>query len=104
MDNTIYETVKNSQGLYERRERLINPKTQQEADAIYDDLAGYLAPEVLHMDGEATDADVVHYHNLYMRKALQVEIRGFLPSNDSDVWTSGDKPSSVGFLKSLRGV
>ena len=72
----------------------VKPTTQAEADEIYDDLALALSPECVHADGENSEIEAGAYWNFYMRIALQVEICGFLPSNCSDVWSEGERPSS----------
>ena len=94
--DTIYYT-KVTNGMYSLEEHPINPTTQAEADAIYDDLANYLSPENVHSDGEASESEAEDHINFYMRKARQVERRGFLPSNDSDVWSAGERPSTQGY-------
>lgn len=97
MTDNVYKTVQNSQGLYESQERLINPKTQQQADAIYNDLALYLSPEMIYSDGEASESEAEDHIAFYMRKAIQVERCGFLPSEDSDAWAAGTRPSTQGY-------
>lgn len=96
MSDTIYYT-KVTNGMYSLEEHPINPKTQQEADAIYNDLADYLSPESVHSDGEASEKEVEDHINFYMRKAIQVERCGFLPSNDSDAWEARTRPSTQGY-------
>jgi hypothetical protein len=94
--DTIYYT-KVTNGMHSLEEHPINPTTQAEADAIYDDLAMYLSPENVHSDGEASKSEVKDHINFYMRKAIQVERCGFLPSNNSDVWDAGKRPSTQGY-------
>ena len=94
--DTIYYT-KVTNGMYSLEEHPINPTTQAEADAIYDDLAMYLSPENVYSDGEASESEAEDHINFYMRKAIQVERRGFLPSNNSDVWDAGKRPSTQGY-------
>ena len=101
MNETIYDRdYINSNGQYECREKHINPKTQAEADAIYDDLANYLSPELIHSDGEASDSEAEDHIEFYMRKAIQVERCGFLPSEDSDAWAADTRPSTQGYYAS----
>jgi hypothetical protein len=98
MSDTIYDTdCINADGKYECKEKDINPKNQQEADAIYDDLGLYLSPENIHSDGEKSESEAEDHINFYMRKAIQVERCGFLPSEDSDAWAAGTRPSTQGY-------
>ena len=97
MDSSIYVSEINNLGMYESRERPISPKTQAEADAIYDELGMYLSPECVHSDGEASLSEAEEHIMFYMRKAIQVEKCGFLPSNSSDAWEAGMRPSTQGY-------
>jgi len=94
--DTIYFT-KVTNGMYSLEEHPINPTTQAEADAIYDDLGSYLSPESVHSDGEASESEAEDHINFYMHKAIQVERCGFLPSNNSDAWEAGTRPSTQGY-------
>ena len=94
--DTIYYT-KVTNGMYSIEERPIKPTTQAEADAIYNDLASYLSPESVHSDGEASEEEAWEHIHFYMRKAIQVERCGFLPSNNSDAWEAGKRPSKQGY-------
>jgi len=94
--DTIYYT-KVTNGMYSIEEHPINPTTQQEADAIYDDLGNYLSPECVHSDGEASESEADDHVAFYMDKAIRVERCGFLPSNDSDAWEAGKRPSTEGY-------
>ena len=97
MSDTIYYNHIDKNGMHSLYEHPINPKTQAEADAIYDDLANYLSPECVHSDGEASANEAAEHVEFYMRKAIQVERCGFLPSNDSDAWEAGTRPSTQGY-------
>ena len=97
MNNSIYYTHIDKNGMHSWGEHPINPTTQAEADAIYDDLANYLSPEIVHSDGEASDSEAEDHIEFYMRKAIQVERCGFLPSENSDVWAAGTRPSTQGY-------
>tara|TARA_R110000796_G_scaffold15366_2_gene48956 strand:+ start:586 stop:885 length:300 start_codon:yes stop_codon:yes gene_type:complete len=97
LNNSIYYTHIDKNGMHSWGEHPINPKTQAEADAIYDDLADYLAPELIAADGEASESEAQDHINFYMRKALQVEHCGFLPSHDSDAWAADTRPSTQGY-------
>ena len=94
MSDTIYYNHIDKNGMHSLYEHPINPKTQAEADAIYDDLANYLSPECVHSDGEASANEAAEHVEFYMRKAIQVERCGFLPSNNSDAWEAGARPST----------
>ena len=94
MSDTIYHNIIDKNGMHSLYEHPINPKTQAEADAIYDDLANYLSPECVHSDGEASANEAAEHVEFYMRKAIQVERCGFLPSNNSDAWEAGARPST----------
>lgn len=98
MNDPIYSTSVDSEGMVSFEERNIRPVNQSEADVIYDSLATYLSPECVHADGEHSASQAADHLNFYMRKALQVEICGFLPTTCSDVWEAGQKPSSLGLL------
>ena len=97
MSDTIYYNHIDKNGMHSLYEHPINPKTQAEADAIYDDLGMYLSPECVHSDGEASENEAAEHVEFYMRKAIQVERCGFLPSNDSDAWEAGARPSTQGY-------
>tara|TARA_B110000093_G_C12612865_1_gene262830 strand:+ start:125 stop:448 length:324 start_codon:yes stop_codon:yes gene_type:complete len=99
MSDSIFCTDKDAGGNYRRKEKAIAPTTQAEADAIYDDLSNYLAPELIYSDGEASMREAQDHINFYMAKAIQVERLGFLPSNDSDAWQGGTRPSTQGYYK-----
>ena len=97
MNDSIYHNIIDKNGMHSLYEHPINPKTQAEADAIYDDLANYLSPECVHSDGEASANEAAEHVEFYMRKAIQVERCGFLPSNNSDAWEAGTRPSTQGY-------
>jgi len=99
MSDTIYCTDKDTDGMYRLKEKPILPINQREADAIYHDLGSYLSPECVASDGEASEAEAKEHFNLYMRKALEVERCGFLPTEDSDAWSAGERPSDIGLYK-----
>ncbi len=99
MSDTIYCTDKDTDGMYRLKEKPIAPTTQAAADLIYHDLGLYLSPESIHADGEASESEAQGHINLYMRKAIQVERCGFLPTNDSDAWEAGTRPSTQGYYR-----
>jgi len=97
MTDTIYYNHVDKNGMHSLYEHPINPKTQAEADAIYDDLGMYLSPECVYSDGEASASEAEEHIKFYMRKVIQVEQCGFLPSNSSDAWEAGTRPTTQGY-------
>ena len=80
MSDTIYDRdYINSNGKWECREKPINPKTQVEADAIYQDLDGYMCEESIFQDGEASLTEAIQTFTFYLQKAKRVKALGFLP-------------------------
>lgn len=102
MSDTIYDTNwKNANGMYELKEKDINPKTQAEADAIYADLSNYMCDEAIFSDGEASIPQAKADFTFYLQKAKRVKALGFLPTIDSDVfYPKGYVPNS---WKEYRG-
>jgi hypothetical protein len=64
----------------------INPKTQQEADLLYEKLSHEMADEVIYQDGEATETQAKNTYLYWLDKAKQIERLGFKPTIDSDVF------------------
>ena len=79
MSDTIYNTSRCSDGKYHTKERVIAPRNQAEADAIYQDLDGYMTDEAIFQDGEASLATAIQTFTFYLQKAKQVKKLGFLP-------------------------
>ena len=79
MSDTIYNTGPCSDGMYRLKERVIAPRNQAEADAIYQDLDGYMNDEAIFQDGEASLATARQTFTFYLQKAKQVKKLGFLP-------------------------
>ena len=64
----------------------INPKTQHEADLLYEKLSHEMADEVIYQDGEATEQQAKATYLYWLDKAKQIEKLGFKPTIDSDVF------------------
>ena len=64
----------------------INPKTQHEADLLYEKLSHEMADEVIYQDGEATEKQAKATYLYWLDKAKQIERLGFKPTIDSDVF------------------
>jgi hypothetical protein len=86
MSDTIYNTDKCSDGMYRLRQRVIAPRNQAEADAIYQDLDSYMCDESIFQDGEASYTEAKKTFTFYLQKAKQVKKLGFLPTLDLDVF------------------
>ena len=86
MSDTIYNTGQCSDGMYRLRERVIAPRNQAEADAIYQDLDGYMTDEAIFQDGEASYSEAKKTFTFYLQKAKQVKALGFLPTIEGDVF------------------
>ena len=86
MNDSIYYTHVNKIGMYESLEHPINPKTQAEADAIYQDLDGYMCDESIFQDGEASLTAAIQKFTFYLQKAKRVKALGFLPTETGDVF------------------
>lgn len=84
-------------GCYAIREYVIHPRSQAEADNLYEALDSRLSPECIHQDGEASPEEAANTFNYWMAKAVEVEKFGFLPTEDSDLWRSGQRPSECLF-------
>jgi|TARA_R110002020_G_scaffold117559_7_gene268827 hypothetical protein len=65
---------------------IINPKTQYEADLLYEKLSHEMADEVIYQDGEATEEQAKAKYLYWLNKAKQIEMLGFKPTIDSDVF------------------
>ena len=66
------------------------PKTQKEANVLYQKLEGFMCDEVIFRDGEATYEEARDEFNFYLQVAQKiVEESGFLPTIDSDVFFFG---------------
>lgn len=79
MSDTIYNTDECSDGKYRLRQRVIAPRNQAEADAIYQDLDGYMCDEAIFQDGEASLTEAIQTFTFYLQKAKRVKALGFLP-------------------------
>jgi len=86
MSDTIYNTDKCSDGKYRLRQRVIAPRNQAEADAIYQDLDGYMCDEAIFQDGEASLTEAIQTFTFYLQKAKRVKALGFLPTETGDVF------------------
>ncbi|MAJ22790.1 MAG: hypothetical protein CMI75_03280 [Candidatus Pelagibacter sp.] len=64
----------------------INPKTQKEADLLYEKLSHEMTDEVIYQDGQATEKQAKATYLYWLDKAKQVERLGFKPTIDSDVF------------------
>ena len=95
-DDSIHYSHQDKHGMWSLRDHPINPTTQAEADVIYNDLGLYLSDERVHADGENSESMARDHFNTYMRKAMEVERCGFLPSECSDVWEAGQSPKAIG--------
>lgn len=69
-----------------------HPKTQEEANKLYQVLANHMADEVIFRDGEATWAEARASFNYGLSKATKIfKATGFRPPN-GDVFLDGKLP------------
>ena len=92
MSDTIYYNHIDKNGMYSLYEHPINPKTQAEADAIYQDLDGYMTDEAIFQDGEASLTEAIQTFTFYLQKAKRVKALGFLPT-ETIIGTGGGRLS-----------
>ena len=75
----------------------INPKSQKEADLIYEELSYRMCDEVIYQDGEASHDEAKDTFLYFLEIAKQVEACGFKPTIESDVfYPKGHIPSGWG--------
>jgi hypothetical protein len=82
VENYFDETVSK----WVQRDIPINPKTQEEADKLYEALEYRMCDEVIYQDGQATETEACKTFNYYLNIAKKIEALGFKPTIDSDVF------------------
>jgi hypothetical protein len=85
------------------------PKTQEEADAYYQQLDHMMCDEVIWRDGEATYNEARDEFNLHLQTAKRIKKEsGFLPTISSDVFFFGipkempKRKKSIGEIMRLK--